>query len=131
MHQISAGVRFYKQEYCGCSYLLRNSNEWRRTKGIPKIRIGGETAVLGERYFSDPVIDAEEKSQEVVNEFFSQAAALPKTASNDVQFFITVLFFPEVMMLPCRLVSLRIKSSNQRPRIRGTRSFYYPVYSFG
>jgi hypothetical protein len=33
----------------------------------------GETAGLGDRYFSDPVKDAEEEAQEVVDEFFAQA----------------------------------------------------------
>jgi hypothetical protein len=71
--QISANERFYKQEYCGCSYSLRDSNDWRKANGIPKIQIGGETAGLGDRYFSDPVKDAEEEAQEVVDEFFAQA----------------------------------------------------------
>ena len=72
-YQISAGERFYKQEYCGCSYSLRDSNEWRRANGIPKIEIGGDRAGLGNRYFSDPMADAEEESQDVVDEFFKQA----------------------------------------------------------
>lgn len=72
-YQISAEEKFYKQEYCGCSYSLRDSNEWRRANGIPKIQIGGDRAGLGNRYFSDAVRDAEEESQEVVDEFFNQA----------------------------------------------------------
>jgi len=72
-YQISASERFYKQEYCGCSYSLRDSNEWRRANGIPKIEIGGDTAGLGDRYFSDPLVDAQEESQDVVDEFFAQA----------------------------------------------------------
>jgi predicted adenine nucleotide alpha hydrolase (AANH) superfamily ATPase len=72
-YEISASEQFYKQEYCGCSYSLRDSNDWRRANTIPLIRIGGETAGLGERYFTDPVIDAQEESQEVVDEFFQQA----------------------------------------------------------
>mmetsp|Transcript_15380 Transcript_15380/g.22696 ORF Transcript_15380/g.22696 Transcript_15380/m.22696 type:complete len:319 (+) Transcript_15380:107-1063(+) len=72
-YQISANERFYKQEYCGCSYSLRDSNDWRKANGIPKIQIGGETAGLGERYFSDPLVDAQEEFQDVVDEFFSQA----------------------------------------------------------
>lgn len=72
-YQISATQKFYKQEYCGCSYSLRDSNEWRRANGIPKIQIGGETAGLGDRYFSDPLVDAQEESQHVVDEFFAQA----------------------------------------------------------
>lgn len=72
-YQISASERFYKQEYCGCSYSLRDSNEWRRANGIPKIQIGGDEAGLGDRYFSDPLVDAQEESQDVVDEFFAQA----------------------------------------------------------
>lgn len=72
-YQISAENRFYKQEYCGCSYSLRDSNDWRKANGIPKIQIGGEHAGLGNRYFSDPIEDAQEESQDVVDEFFAQA----------------------------------------------------------
>lgn len=82
-YQISATERFYKQEYCGCSYSLRDSNEWRKANGIPKIQIGGETAGLGGRYFSDPLQDAQEESQEVVDEFFAQANEIAE-AGRDV-----------------------------------------------
>jgi len=75
-YHISAQQRFYKQEYCGCSYSLRDSNDWRKANGVPKIQIGGETAGLGERYFTDPEVDAAEESQEVVDEFFAQANEL-------------------------------------------------------
>jgi epoxyqueuosine reductase len=82
-YQISSSERFYKQEYCGCSFSLRDSNEWRKANGIPKIQIGGDTAGLGERYFSDPLVDATEESQDVVDEFFSQAKEIAE-AGNDV-----------------------------------------------
>jgi hypothetical protein len=72
-YQISAENRFNKQEYCGCSYSLRDSNEWRKANGIPLVRIGGDSAGLGDRYFSDPLVDAAEESQDVVDEFFAQA----------------------------------------------------------
>lgn len=81
-YQISASERFYKQEYCGCSYSLRDSNEWRKANGIPKIQIGGETAGLGERYFSDALVDAQEESQEVVDEFFAQANEIAEAGRN-------------------------------------------------
>ena len=84
-YEISARERFYKQEYCGCSYSLRDSNEWRRANGIPKIQIGGDTAGLGERYFTDPTVDAAEESQEVVDEFFAQANELAEVAGRDVK----------------------------------------------
>jgi hypothetical protein len=62
-YEVSAEERFYKQEYCGCSYSLRDSNLWRKSQGIPPVRIGGETAGLGTRYFEDPEADAAEESQ--------------------------------------------------------------------
>ena len=73
-YQISAQERFYKQEYCGCAYSLRDSNLWRKKQGIPPVKIGGEAAGLGTRYFEDPEADAEEESQEVVDSFFRDAA---------------------------------------------------------
>jgi hypothetical protein len=72
-YEISVEDHFYKQEYCGCSYSLRDSNTWRKQQGIPKVRIGGDTAGLGTRYFEDAVADAEEESQEVVDAFFTDA----------------------------------------------------------
>lgn len=72
---ISAEERFYKQEYCGCSYSLRDSNLWRKKEGIPPIRIGGEEAGLGTRYFDNPELDAEEENQDVVDQFFTDAAS--------------------------------------------------------
>jgi len=81
-YEISAKERFYKQEYCGCSYSLRDSNEWRKANGIPNIKIGGDTAGLGDRYFSDPLVDAAEESQDVVDEFFAQANELAETGND-------------------------------------------------
>ena len=72
-YQISAGEKFYKQEYCGCTYSLRDSNLWRAANGIDKIRIGGDKAGMGDRWFSDPEKDAGEESEEVVREFFESA----------------------------------------------------------
>ena len=66
-YEVSAEDRFYKQEYCGCSYSLRDSNTWRKSLGVPPVKIGGEVAGLGTRYFEDPVADAGEESQEVVD----------------------------------------------------------------
>jgi predicted adenine nucleotide alpha hydrolase (AANH) superfamily ATPase len=81
-YQISAEQKFYKQEYCGCSYSLRDSNEWRKANGIPKIEIGGESAGIGNRYFSDPLADATEESQDVVDEFFAQANEISKAGGD-------------------------------------------------
>jgi len=84
-YQISADRKFYKQEYCGCSYSLRDSNEWRKANGIPKIQIGGETAGLGNRYFSNAIEDAEEENQDVVDEFFAQAQEIAQAGTNRVE----------------------------------------------
>jgi Epoxyqueuosine reductase QueH len=74
-YEVSVSEKFYKQEYCGCSYSLRDSNVWRAQQGIPPVVIGGETAGLGTRYFEDAVADAAEESQEVVDSFFKDANA--------------------------------------------------------
>jgi hypothetical protein len=55
----------------------------RKANGIPKIEIGGDKAGLGERYFSNPINDAAEESQDVVDEFFKQATELAEVG-NDV-----------------------------------------------
>ena len=72
-YRINAQQRFYKQEYCGCSYSLRDSNLWRKSQGIAPVKIGGEEAGLGGRYYEDPEADAAEESQEVVDSFFTSA----------------------------------------------------------
>ncbi|WP_036772107.1 epoxyqueuosine reductase QueH [Photorhabdus australis] len=40
MIEISKRERFYQQEYCGCIYSLRDSNEHRKSQGRDIIRIG-------------------------------------------------------------------------------------------
>lgn len=40
MYEIAKEEAFYKQEYCGCVYSLRDSNRWRAQQGNTKIRIG-------------------------------------------------------------------------------------------
>ena len=57
------------QEYCGCSYSLRDSNHWRAKQGQPPIVIGGES------YYSDAAIDEQEESLEVVESFFQNSAS--------------------------------------------------------
>ena len=59
--------------------------DWHRRKanGIPKIQIGGDQAGLGERYFTNPISDAAEESQDVVDEFFKQAQEIAGVG-NDV-----------------------------------------------
>lgn len=42
MYEIAKRENFYKQEYCGCIYSLRDTNDWRESKGREKITIGEE-----------------------------------------------------------------------------------------
>jgi predicted adenine nucleotide alpha hydrolase (AANH) superfamily ATPase len=42
MYEIAKEENFYKQEYCGCIYSLRDTNEWRVSKGREAIAIGEE-----------------------------------------------------------------------------------------
>lgn len=72
-YEVSVSERFYKQEYCGCSYSLRDSNIWRTQQGIGAVKIGGEEAGLGSRYFENVEVDEAEESQEVVDSFFKDA----------------------------------------------------------
>mgnify|MGYP002784348992 CR=1 FL=1 len=39
MYDIAKRESFYKQEYCGCIYSLRDTNAWREKKGREKIQI--------------------------------------------------------------------------------------------
>lgn len=63
-YRINANEAFYKQEYCGCSYSLRDSNHFRAKQGQPPVQIGGDS------YYSDPVADEAEEAVEVVEAFF-------------------------------------------------------------
>jgi len=42
MYQIAKRENFYKQEYCGCVYSLRDTNRWRKANGRDRIKIGVE-----------------------------------------------------------------------------------------
>ncbi|RAP32269.1 hypothetical protein DID76_00805 [Candidatus Marinamargulisbacteria bacterium SCGC AG-414-C22] len=42
MYQISKAEKFYKQEYCGCVYSLRDTNQWRKQTERKPIRFGEE-----------------------------------------------------------------------------------------
>jgi epoxyqueuosine reductase len=44
MVEIAKREEFYQQEYCGCVYSLRDTNQWRLANGRPKI-------VRGEKYY--------------------------------------------------------------------------------
>ena len=65
--------------YICCLFYRRKAN------GIPKIEIGGEKAGLGERYFSNPIVDAAEESQDVVDEFFKQANEIAEVGKDVVK----------------------------------------------
>lgn len=45
MYDIAKRENFYKQEYCGCVYSLRDTNSWRKEKGRERVKIG-------EQYYS-------------------------------------------------------------------------------
>merc|ERR1740117_1511295 len=62
-YKINAENRFYKQEYCGCSFSLRDSNMHREAHGMPKVEI------MAESHYEDPEADAAEESVEVVESF--------------------------------------------------------------
>ena len=40
MIEISKAERFYQQEYCGCAYSLRDTNQSRKERGMSPIKIG-------------------------------------------------------------------------------------------
>lgn len=42
MYKIAKRENFYKQEYCGCIYSLRDTNDWRESRGREQIQIGEE-----------------------------------------------------------------------------------------
>lgn len=42
MYEIAKREEFYKQEYCGCIYSLRDTNDWRQQNGREKIALGEE-----------------------------------------------------------------------------------------
>lgn len=56
-----------------CKYSLRDSNIWRKANGIPPVRIGGEEAGLGSRYYENADTDSKEESEEFVASFFASS----------------------------------------------------------
>lgn len=48
MYEISKQEKFYKQEYCGCVYSLRDTNAHRLARGLQRIEIGREYYGVGE-----------------------------------------------------------------------------------
>ncbi|HSW93446.1 MAG TPA: epoxyqueuosine reductase QueH [Gammaproteobacteria bacterium] len=53
MLEISKREQFYQQEYCGCAYSLRDTNQWRMKNGRERIK-------LGENYYGVNEIKKEE-----------------------------------------------------------------------
>jgi epoxyqueuosine reductase len=49
MYEIAKKEQFYQQEYCGCIYSLRDTNNWREEKGREKI-------VIGEKFYEEKII---------------------------------------------------------------------------
>lgn len=65
-YEIAATRKFYKQEYCGCTFSLRDSNLWRKDQGLGAIKVGKSLT------YTDPEMDCESESQEVVDSFFQK-----------------------------------------------------------
>ncbi len=42
MLEISKREEFYAQQYCGCAYSLRDTNNWRTAQGREKVKIGAD-----------------------------------------------------------------------------------------
>ena len=42
MYELAKEEKFYKQEYCGCIYSLRDTNNWRKQNDRQEIAIGEE-----------------------------------------------------------------------------------------
>lgn len=53
MIEISKREHFYQQEYCGCVYSLRDTNQHRRSQGRERIRLG--EVFYGQETVSDKV----------------------------------------------------------------------------
>ena len=66
-YEINADMQFYKQEYCGCSYSLRDVNAFRRS---PEGGALGPVRIPSQAVYHDPAADAEEESLENVDKFF-------------------------------------------------------------
>ena len=50
MYKIAKKEQFYKQEYCGCIFSLRDTNQWRVANGRDEIKIG-------EEFYEEIIID--------------------------------------------------------------------------
>eukprot|EP00041_Stephanoeca_diplocostata_P024774 m.636604 g.636604 ORF g.636604 m.636604 type:complete len:857 (-) comp22597_c0_seq2:301-2871(-) len=65
-YKINASQRFYKQEYCGCSYSLRDTNVYRKQEGLAPVKVGSDL-----KYYENPKEDSAEESREIVESFFN------------------------------------------------------------
>lgn len=63
-YQIAAKQRFYKQEYCGCWMSLRDTNTYRKCKGLPPIKVPSHGV------YADAEKDNAEEASDVVEDFF-------------------------------------------------------------
>lgn len=50
MYEIAKREQFYKQEYCGCVYSLRDTNAWRKQKERTRIKIGMNYYITGKEH---------------------------------------------------------------------------------
>ncbi|MDB2414287.1 epoxyqueuosine reductase QueH [Rickettsiales bacterium] len=46
--EISKEQGFYRQQYCGCVYSLRDANNWRKEKGLEPLAIGTNAQIIAE-----------------------------------------------------------------------------------
>ena len=53
MYVIAKEENFYKQEYCGCIFSLRDTNKWRQSRGREAISIGENFYGFDDNYCSD------------------------------------------------------------------------------
>jgi len=59
MYDIAKREKFYKQEYCGCIYSLRDTNSWREQNGREKIKIG-------EEFYEEKILDAPRETSDIL-----------------------------------------------------------------
>jgi len=57
MYEIAKREEFYKQEYCGCIYSLRDTNNWRKSRGREEIKIG-------EEFYAEKLAESESNKKE-------------------------------------------------------------------
>ncbi len=57
MYEIAKREEFYKQEYCGCIYSLRDTNNWRKSRGREEIKIG-------EEFYAEKIADTKKSADD-------------------------------------------------------------------